>query len=97
MLLGFSWQLGIASAGVFATSSTAVITKLLTERMQLDSAHGREIMGVLLFQDLAVVPLLATTPARRISHRKSWPVLLGVAMIKAAPTPGADPRLRPAP
>ena len=82
MLLGFSWQLGIALGGVFAMSSTAVITKLLTERMQLDSAHGREIMGVLLFQDLAVVPLLVIIPALNQPPEK-LAVLLGVAMVKA--------------
>ena len=49
MLFGVGWQLGIALGGVFAMSSTAVLTKLLAERMQLDSALGREVMGVLLF------------------------------------------------
>ena len=82
MLLGFKWQLGIGLGGVVAMSSTAVITKLLTERMQLDSAHGREIMGVLLFQDLAVVPLLVIIPALNQPPEK-LAVLLGVAMIKA--------------
>ncbi len=82
MLLGLSWQLGIALGGVFAMSSTAVITKLLTERMQLDSAHGREIMGVLLFQDLAVVPLLVIIPALTQPPEK-LAMLLGVAMVKA--------------
>ncbi len=82
MLMGVNWQLGIALGGVFAMSSTAVITKLLAERMQLDSPHGREIMGVLLFQDLAVVPLLViipslTQPPERLA------VLLGIALLKA--------------
>jgi CPA2 family monovalent cation:H+ antiporter-2 len=45
MLFGVGWQLGIALGGVFAMSSTAVLTKLLAERMQLDSAHGREDHG----------------------------------------------------
>jgi CPA2 family monovalent cation:H+ antiporter-2 len=44
-------------------SSTAVLSKLLAERMELDSSHGREVLGVLLFQDLAVVPLLILIPA----------------------------------
>jgi CPA2 family monovalent cation:H+ antiporter-2 len=82
MLLGVNWQLGIALGGVFAMSSTAVLTKLLVERQQLDSAHGREIMGVLLFQDLAVVPLLViipslTQPPERLA------MLLGIALVKA--------------
>jgi len=56
------WRSGLAVGGVLAMSSTAVITKLLVERMELETAHGRAIMGVLLFQDLAVVPLLILIP-----------------------------------
>ncbi len=61
--LGLGWQAGLALGGVIAMSSTAVVIKLLAERMELDSAHGRDIVGVLLFQDLAVVPLLILVPA----------------------------------
>lgn len=82
MLFGVSWQLGIALGGVFAMSSTAVLTKLLAERMQLDSAHGREIMGVLLFQDLAVVPLLVLIPSLTQPPEK-LAMLLGIAVLKA--------------
>ncbi len=82
MLLGIGWQLGIALGGVFAMSSTAVLTKLLAERLQLDSAHGREIIGVLLFQDLAVVPLLVLIPSLTQPPEK-LAMLLGVALIKA--------------
>lgn len=82
MLFGVSWQLGIALGGVFAMSSTAVLTKLLVERQQLDSAHGREIMGVLLFQDLAVVPLLVIIPSLTQPPEK-LAMLLGVALLKA--------------
>lgn len=82
MALGLSWQLGLALGGVFAMSSTAVITKLLSERLQLESPHGREIMGVLLFQDLAVVPLLVIIPALTQPPEK-LAMLLGVAMLKA--------------
>lgn len=82
MLFGVSWQLGIALGGVFAMSSTAVLTKLLAERMQLDSAHGREIMGVLLFQDLAVVPLLVLIPSLTQPPEK-LAMLLGIALFKA--------------
>ena len=81
-LLGVNWQLGIALGGVFAMSSTAVLTKLLAERMQLDSPHGREILGVLLFQDLAVVPLLVLIPALTQPPEK-LAMLLGVALMKA--------------
>jgi CPA2 family monovalent cation:H+ antiporter-2 len=63
MALGLSWQAGVALGGILAMSSTAIVSKLLTERAELHSAHGREIIGVLLFQDLAVVPLLILIPA----------------------------------
>ena len=63
--LAFSmrWQAGVVLGAVLAMSSTAIVSKLLAERSEIDSAHGREVMGVLLFQDLAVVPLLVLVPA----------------------------------
>ena len=61
--IGMSWQAGVALGGVLAMSSTAVLTKLLSERMEIGAAHGRDGRGVLLFQDLAVIPLLILIPA----------------------------------
>jgi CPA2 family monovalent cation:H+ antiporter-2 len=61
--LGVGWRGAVALGGAVAMSSTAVLSKLLVERMELDSLHGREVMGVLLFQDLAVVPFLIVIPA----------------------------------
>lgn len=63
MLWGVSWQASLALGGALAMSSTAILSKLLADRRELDAAHGREVMGVLLFQDLAVVPLLVLIPA----------------------------------
>ncbi len=57
------WQTALALAGTLAMSSTAIVVKLMVERAELESAHGRNVMGVLLFQDLAVVPLLVLIPA----------------------------------
>ena len=50
-------------AASLAMSSTAIVSKMLAERTQLHPPHGRQIMGVLLFQDLAVIPLLVLMPA----------------------------------
>jgi CPA2 family monovalent cation:H+ antiporter-2 len=61
--LHIGWQAAFALGGALAMSSTAIVSKLLTERLELESAHGRRIIGVLLFQDLAVVPLLILTPS----------------------------------
>jgi CPA2 family monovalent cation:H+ antiporter-2 len=56
--LHVSWQGCVALGGALAMSSTAIVIKMLVERLELESAHGRNILGVLLFQDLVVVPLL---------------------------------------
>jgi CPA2 family monovalent cation:H+ antiporter-2 len=82
VLAGVGWQLGLALGGVFAMSSTAVLSKLLSERMQLNTPHGRETMGVLLFQDLAVVPLLVIIPSLTQPPEK-LAALLGIALVKA--------------
>ena len=58
-----NWQGAIALGGAMAMSSTAILVKLMAERLELDSEHGRRVLGVLLFQDLAVVPLLVLIPA----------------------------------
>jgi len=80
---GVPWQASVAIGGAIAMSSTAILSKLLAERRELDAPHGREVMGVLLFQDLAVVPLLVLIPAL------TQPVevlagALGWALVKAA-------------
>ncbi len=61
--LHISWQAAFALGGALAMSSTAIVVKLLTERLEMESEHGRRIIGILLFQDLAVVPLLILIPA----------------------------------
>jgi CPA2 family monovalent cation:H+ antiporter-2 len=62
LALGASWQSGLVVGGIVAMSSTAIVSKMIAERGELDSAHGREVIAVLLFQDLAVVPLLVLIP-----------------------------------
>jgi len=62
-LWGMSWQTALTLAGALAMSSTAIVIKLMSDRLELDSEHGKRVLGVLLFQDLAVVPLLVLIPA----------------------------------
>jgi CPA2 family monovalent cation:H+ antiporter-2 len=80
---GLSWQTALVVAGAFAMSSTAIVSKLLVERLDLNSRHGRVSIGVLLFQDLAVVPLLVLIPAIA-SPSGSLAYTLGLAALKAA-------------
>ncbi|HSV69485.1 MAG TPA: monovalent cation:proton antiporter-2 (CPA2) family protein [Methylibium sp.] len=60
---GLGWQSAVALGAALAMSSTAVVVKMMSERLELETPHGRRVMGVLLFQDLAVVPLLVLIPA----------------------------------
>lgn len=60
---GIEWQAAVLLGGALAMSSTAILAKLLAERLELNAEHGRVTMGILLFQDLAVVPLLILVPA----------------------------------
>src|SRR5260221_8800001 len=83
VLGGATWREGVVVGGVLAMSSTAIISKMLAERMQLHTDWGRQVMGVLLFQDLAVIPLLVLIPALALT-RAEIASTVGVALVKAA-------------
>ena len=77
-----SWQGAVVLGGAIAMSSTAIVVKLMAERLELESEHGRRVMAVLLFQDLAVVPLLVLIPALD-SPGEQLLMALGLAAVKA--------------
>ena len=76
------WQTAVALSGALAMSSTAIVVKLMAERLELESEHGKRVMGILLFQDLAVVPLLVLIPALGSSPDQLLEAV-GFAMLKA--------------
>ncbi|MBO9650723.1 MAG: cation:proton antiporter [Variovorax sp.] len=78
-----NWQTALVLSGALAMSSTAIVVKLMAERLELDSEHGKRVMGVLLFQDLAVVPLLVIIPALG-APPEALLKALAIAVIKAA-------------
>jgi len=82
-LFGLDWRTGLALGGVLAMSSTAIVSKMLVERAELNLPYGQQMMGVLLFQDIAVVPLLIIIPALATSA-EDLPATLAFAMLKAA-------------
>lgn len=45
-----------------ALSSTAIVLKLIQGKSEMDSAHGRSTLGILIFQDIIVVPMILITP-----------------------------------
>ncbi|HEX8824590.1 MAG TPA: monovalent cation:proton antiporter-2 (CPA2) family protein [Archangium sp.] len=62
LALGLSPKAAIIAGLGLSLSSTAIALQLLGERNQLSARHGRESFAILLFQDLAVIPLLALIP-----------------------------------
>jgi len=89
VLLGLTgWLLGLQLAPALlvgfglSLSSTPLVLQLLAERAQLKSSHGRAAFGILLFQDLAVLPVLAALPL--IAPTATDPVANGNGLLTLA-------------
>lgn len=82
-LLGLNWSSAFVIGAALSMSSTAIVSKILAERVDLNSRHGRLSIGVLLFQDIAVVPILVLIPALGMASSNLGNVL-GLAFLKAA-------------
>ncbi len=84
--LGYGVGLTLTSSAFFgfiiAMSSTMVVLKLLMDRGELDTTHGRILLGILLVQDLSVVPVMVLIPAVGGGTDGLW-VALGIALGKA--------------
>ncbi len=78
-----NWQSALVLGGALAMSSTAIIIKMLQDRGELATEQGKRSLGVLLFQDLAVVPLLVVIPALG-SPPEAMAKELALAGLKAA-------------
>lgn len=61
-VFGFSVNQAAFFGFLVALSSTAILMKLLIDSGQADSPHGKMAMGILIFQDLCIVPLMLLTP-----------------------------------
>ena len=59
MAFGAPWQVSFVSATGFVLTSTAIVMQVLGERQELASRRGQQIVSILLFEDLLIVPLLA--------------------------------------
>jgi len=81
--LGRSAHSAVIIGGTLALSSTATVLALLVERNEAVSHHGRATVAVLIFQDLAVVPLLTLLPLLAGGSQHILPAL-GLAGVKAA-------------
>ena len=63
LVVGLSVQEAVFWGLLLSLSSTAIVLKALGERGEADTHHGRATIGILIFQDLAVVPMILITPA----------------------------------
>lgn len=82
--LDFNAAAAVIIGGTIAMSSTAIVIKQLTEQLELNSRHGRFAVGILLFQDLAVIPFLILIPALSGQADNSVAMDLLVAFVKGA-------------
>lgn len=62
-LTDLPWQLAFLLGSILSLSSTAIVLKSLEDHREIDSVHGRLILGVLIIQDLSIIPLMALVPA----------------------------------
>lgn len=62
MMMGQTWSIALAIGLIFALSSTAIVTQTLNEKGLMRSDGGQASFSVLLFQDIAVIPILALIP-----------------------------------
>ena len=81
--IGLSWQSALAIGGALSLSSTAIVIKQLQEQLEMHSRHGRKALGILLFQDLAVVPFLVVIPILASGGGESMGPALLLALGKA--------------
>lgn len=82
-LLGWGPAQGGFLGCVLALSSTAIVLRALAERGELDAPHGRFIVGVLIFQDLCVVPMVLLLPVLAGAGGDNPALTLGLALAKA--------------
>ncbi len=86
MVTGIPWEGALVVGGALALSSTAIVAKQLTEQVEMQSRHGKFALGILLFQDLAVVPFLVAIPILGGNGTDNLGLVLGLALLKGAVT-----------
>jgi len=62
MHLGLKFEQSIFIGFLVSLSSTAIVLKVIQERSEIESPHGRILLGILIFQDVIIVPMILITP-----------------------------------
>jgi monovalent cation:H+ antiporter-2, CPA2 family len=88
ILLGYSWLSAVVIGLALAMSSTAVVIQVLSEEKRLNTATGRTSFAILLFQDLAAVPMLLVlgtfAPTTHVSSVTGFGIAVGHALLAVA-------------
>lgn len=82
MLFGLSFESAFVVGGILALSSTAIVIRQLSETGAMKRKSGQLSVAILLFQDVAVVPLLIITPMLALDSETSMVWALGIAILK---------------
>lgn len=82
-LLGLPVQLAFLLGSILALSSTAIVLKGLEDGAEMDTVHGRMILGILILQDLSIVPLMTLVPALTQPLDADILVQIGLVLLKA--------------
>lgn len=93
VLLGYDWNKALFMGFLVSLSSTAIILKLLQEKGETNAPHGRISLGILIFQDIIVVPMMLLTPLLA-GHSEApgsvWLLLLKASVVVVAVLYGAS-------
>lgn len=81
-LTGIDWQAALVVGGALALSSTAIVAKQLSDQLEMQARHGQLAIAILLFQDLAVVPLLVIIPILAMGNEQSLAIPILIALGK---------------
>ena len=94
------WETALFLGFLVALSSTAIVLKVLTDQGEIDTPHGRLATGILIFQDLCVVPIMLVLPflagkaeggaaALALAMAKAVAVVIGVVVLARTVVPRA--------
>jgi len=82
-LIGLKWNSAIFLGFIFCLSSTAIVLKILQDKGEMATPHGKTILAILIFQDIIVVPLMLFTPLLAGQSENIW-LEIATMLLKAA-------------
>lgn len=81
LFFGVDWRTGVFSGFLVALSSTAIVLGLLSERAETDTPSGRLSLGILIFQDLAIIAMVLLVPL--LGGDDQTPLDVGIVLLRA--------------